>query len=238
MSITATWLGHSTFTLRLDDRRLVLIDPWVAQNPACPPELKALDRIDLMAITHGHFDHIADAIPLAQQHEPQIAAIFELGHWLERKGVPSHIIHTMNKGGTAKFGDIELTMVHADHSCGILDGDSIVYGGEATGFVIRIPGAPVIYHAGDTAVFGDMAIVRELYQPEVAMLPIGDNYTMSPKEAAKAAELLQPKILIPMHFGTFPTLTGTPQMLIDELDARGLGHIEVRAMEPGESMRL
>lgn len=237
MSISATWLGHATFTLRLSDGRCVLIDPWVEQNPACPEQCKDFDRIDIMAITHGHFDHIADAVPLARRYQPQIAAIFELGNWLERQGVEN--ITTMNKGGSVDLGGVKLTMVHADHSCGILDDDgSIIYGGEAVGFVINIDGVAPIYHAGDTAVFGDMALIRELYAPEVAMLPIGDLYTMSPKEAAKAVELLQPRIVIPTHFGTFPPLTGTPEMLRMELSKRGLDNIEVRELMPGESTDL
>lgn len=235
MSISATWLGHSTFTLRTPDGRCILIDPWVDQNPACPDELKSLDRIDIMAITHGHFDHIADAIPLAKKHQPEVVAIFELGHWLGQKGVEK--ITSMNKGGTVDIGGVRLTMVHADHSCGILDGDTILYGGEAVGFVVAFEDGPVVYHAGDTAAFGDMGLIRELYRPQVVMLPIGDHFTMSPKEAAKAVELLQPQVVIPMHWGTFPALTGTPQMLHEALGQRGL-QVEVRALEPGESTNL
>lgn len=237
MTVQATWLGHGTFSLKTPEGKRVLIDPWIAGNPACPGSQKNFDGIDVMAITHGHFDHIADAVPLAKEHKPQIACIFELGNWLERKGVEN--IVAGNKGGTVELGGVRLTMVHADHSCGIMDDDgSIIYGGEAVGFVMKFSDGTVIYHAGDTNVFGDMALIRELYEPTIVMLPIGDLYTMSPLEAAKAVELLQPEVVVPMHFGTFPPLTGRPENLTERLEGKGLGHIEVRELRPGETTEL
>jgi len=137
----------------------------------------------------------------------------------------------MNKGGSQTVGDIQVTMVHADHSCGISDGDQIVYGGEACGYVIEFANGVKIYHAGDTAVFGDMTIIRELCAPQIAMLPIGDRFVMSPREAAYACGLLKPKTVIPMHFGTFPILTGTPE----ELRKLAPG-VEVVEMKPGVVM--
>lgn len=239
MTVEATWLGHGTFSLRTPEGKHVLIDPWVDQNPACPPELKNFDGIDVMAITHGHFDHIADAVPLARRHEPEVVCTYELGNWLERKGVDGSKILAGNKGGTIELGGVHFTMVHADHSCGITDDDgSIIYGGEAVGFVMTFSDGTVIYHAGDTNVFGDMALIRELYEPKFVMLPIGDLYTMSPLEAAKAVELLQPEIVIPMHFGTFPPLTGTPLGLRERMAARGLDNVEVRELHPGETTGL
>ena len=237
MSVSATWCGHSTFSIQTPEDRLVLIDPWVAANPACPEERKTFERIDLMAITHGHFDHIADAVPLARAHEPEVVGIFELCKWLERKGVGR--LTTMNKGGSVERCGVRLTMVHADHSCGIQEDDgSIIYGGEAVGYVLRFSDGTVVYHAGDTNVFGDMALIRELYEPSAVMLPIGGKYTMSPREAAKAVELLQPKVVIPMHFGTFPGLTGRPAALVEELARRGLERIEVHELQPGETTVL
>lgn len=237
MTVTATWCGHSTFAILTPEGKLMLIDPWVAGNPACPEACKSFERIDLMAITHGHFDHIADAVPLAREHAPEVVGIFELCKWLERKGVEK--LTTMNKGGSVERCGVRFTMVHADHSCGIQEDDgSIIYGGEAVGYVLRFSDGTVVYHAGDTNVFGDMALIRELYGPSVAMLPIGGKYTMSPKEAAKAVELLQPKVVIPMHFGTFPGLTGRPAALVEELARRGLGSIEVRELQPGETTAL
>jgi len=155
--------------------------------------------------------------------------IYELASWMENKGARK--ISPMNKGGTQTIGDIRVTMVHADHSCGIQDGDQIIYGGEACGYVVEFSNGVKIYHAGDTNVFGDMQIIRELYAPEIAMLPIGDHFTMGPREAAYASKLLKSKTVIPMHFGTFPVLTGKPsdlQKLVPE--------IEVREMKPGETI--
>jgi L-ascorbate metabolism protein UlaG (beta-lactamase superfamily) len=209
--IKLTWLGHATFRIETPEGKIVIVDPWVMGNPMCPKKDKVVQRVDVLLCTHGHFDHIGDAVEIARKHNPKVVAIPELGHWLEKKGVEQ--VLSMNKGGTQKVGDIKTTMVHADHSCGITDGDAIVYGGEACGYVIEFSNGLKIYHAGDTNVFGDMAIIRELYAPDIAMLPIGDHYTMSPREAAYACNLLKAKTVIPMHFGTFPVLTGKPSEL-------------------------
>jgi L-ascorbate metabolism protein UlaG (beta-lactamase superfamily) len=227
-----TWLGHSAFRLTTPSGKVIIVDPWIQGNPACPEALKKVDHVDIMLITHGHFDHIADAVDLGKKHKPQVVAIYETAVWLESKGVPNTI--GMNKGGTLKVGEIEVTMVNAIHSCGITDGDKIIYGGEAAGYIIRLPGGFNIYHSGDTTVFGDMKIISELYSPELALLPIGDFYTMGPKEAAHAIRLLDVKHVIPMHFGTFPALVGNPDQLRDlTTDIPGL---EIHALRPGESI--
>jgi L-ascorbate metabolism protein UlaG (beta-lactamase superfamily) len=184
-----------------------------------------------MLVTHGHFDHIADAVELGKKLAPRVIAIYEIGHWLENKTVPN--IMAMNKGGTQKLGDIHVTMVHADHSCGILDDGRIIYGGEAVGYVIRLEDGFTVYFAGDTNVFGDMRIIGELYQPDLAFLPIGDLFTMGPREAAYACRLLGVKKVVPMHYGTFPLLTGTPAALADL--TRDL-NIEVIGLSPGQSI--
>jgi len=185
-----------------------------------------------MLCTHGHFDHIGDAVQIAKRHNPVVVGIFELCHWMQKKGAQQ--IAPMNKGGSQTVGDIRVTMVHADHSCGIQDDDGeIVYGGEACGYVIEFENELKIYHAGDTNVFGDMQIIRELYGPEIALLPIGDLFTMSPREATYACQLLRPRTVIPMHFGTFPPLTGTPREL-KKLVADIA--IEVVEMAPGQTM--
>jgi L-ascorbate metabolism protein UlaG (beta-lactamase superfamily) len=224
--IKLTWLGHSTFRVETPGGKIVLIDPWVMGNPACPAKDKDPGRIDVMLCTHGHYDHIGDAVELGKKHKPTSVGIFELCTWLEKKGVPN--TSPMNKGGSQQVGDLRVTMVHADHSCGILDGDQIVYGGEAAGYVIEFENGVKLYHAGDTNVFGDMKIIHELYAPEIALLPIGDRFTMSPREAAYAVNLLKPKAVIPMHFATFPVLTGTPEQL-----ERLVPGVEVVAMTPG-----
>jgi L-ascorbate metabolism protein UlaG (beta-lactamase superfamily) len=227
-----TWLGHATFRITTPSGKIIVIDPWVQTNPMCPDALKKFEHIDTILITHGHFDHIADAVALGKQLSPQTVAIPETCAWLESKGVPGTSM--MNKGGTQKVGELEITMVHAVHSCGIQDGDRIVYGGEACGYVVRLPGGLTIYHAGDTAVFSDMKIIGELYAPEVAMLPIGDHFTMGPREAAYAIRLLGVRHVIPMHFGTFPLLTGTPDALRQA--ARDVSGLEIHAMKPGDSI--
>ena len=231
--IGITWLGHSTF--RIDyDGTTILIDPWVSGNPACPNELKSFDKIDLMLITNGHFDHIGDAVMLAQKHNPVIVGTSETCDWLsKRMAAHSEGPEAMNKGGTLNFRGIDITMVHADHSSGIVeDNGSIVCGGEAVGFVLKFPNGFKIYHAGATNVFGDMALISELYSPDLAMLPIGGRFTMGPREAAKALRLLKVPYVIPMHFGTFPMLTGLPGM-IDMQDIP----TEMIELQPGETLR-
>ncbi len=227
-----TWLGHAAFRIETPSGKIMLIDPWVLSNPMCPEMDKKFERIDTMLVTHGHFDHIADAVELGKKFKPQIVGIYELCVWLESKGVAN--TNGMNKGGTQKVGEIEVTMVNAVHSCGIKDGDQIIYGGEACGYIIRLPGGLTIYHAGDTAVFTDMKIIGDLYAPDLAMLPIGDHYTMGPREAALAIRLLNVRHVIPMHFGTFPPLVGRPDQLRQlTQDINGL---EIHELKPGETL--
>ena len=227
--IKITWLGHATFRVETPGGKILLIDPWVMGNPACPTTERNVKKVDVMLCTHGHFDHIGDAVEIAKKHNPKVVGIPELCGWLGKKGVKQ--IAEMNKGGTQTVDDIKVTMVHADHSCGIKDGDELVYGGEACGYVVEFANGVKIYHAGDTNVFGDMKIIRELYAPEIAMIPIGDHYTMGPREAAYACNLLKPKTVIPMHFGTFPPLVGRPSDL-----KKLVSDVEIREMKPGETI--
>ena len=229
--VRITWLGHSTFFLETPAGKRVLIDPWVQNNPACPANKKQLPSIDVMLCTHGHGDHIGDGVELAKKHNPVVVGAFELCLWMQKKGAKQ--ISPMNKGGAQQVGDIRVTMVHADHSCGIQDGDDIVYGGEAAGYVIEFEKGLKLYHTGDTAVFGDMQLIRELYGPELVLLPIGDLFTMGPREAAMACRFLRPKSVIPMHYGTFPVLRGTPSEL--KRLTTDLG-VEVIVMEPGQTI--
>jgi L-ascorbate metabolism protein UlaG (beta-lactamase superfamily) len=227
--IKLTWLGHATFRMQTPEGTVIYVDPWVMNNPMCPEAEKKVQKVDIMLCTHGHFDHIGDAVEIARKHDPKVVGIFELCTWMQKKGVKQ--ITPMNKGGTQTIGDIKVTMVHAVHSCGITDGDQIVYGGEACGFVIEFSNGVKIYHAGDTNVFTDMQIIHELYAPEIAMLPIGDHFTMGPREAAHACGLLKPKTVIPMHFGTFPALTGMPGAL-----QKLVPGVNVVELKPGQTI--
>jgi L-ascorbate metabolism protein UlaG (beta-lactamase superfamily) len=229
--IDITWLGHGTYTLRLATGEVILVDPWIEGNPAYPQRHK-LDRVDVILVSHGHFDHIHGVLPLSKEFSPQIVAIYETAHWLEKKGAKNVI--GMNKGGTVHVGPVAVTMTTAVHSCGILDGEDIIYGGEAAGYVVRLPDRRSIYCAGDTNVFTDMQLIERLYRPELAFLPIGDRYTMSPKEAALACNLLDVRKVIPLHFGTFPPLTGRPEQLQELL--RDRPGTEVWALEPGKTV--
>ncbi|HET9695584.1 MAG TPA: metal-dependent hydrolase [Terriglobales bacterium] len=229
--IKLTWLGHAAFRVVTPKGTTVIIDPWIMQNPMTPESERDVKKCDIMLCTHGHGDHIGDAVTIAKKHNPKIVGIFELCLWLQKKGAQQ--ISPMNKGGTQQVGDIQVTMVHAVHSCGIQDDDgSIIYGGEACGYVITFENGLKLYHAGDTAVFSDMAIIRDLYAPDIACLPIGDHFTMSPKEASYACNLLRPKAVIPMHFGTFPMLTGKPSQLKELVADLG---VQVLELKPGET---
>jgi len=225
-----TWLGHATVLIQTPKGTNILIDPFIEHNPKYPKNFALPDKIHFVLLTHGHGDHISDAAPVAKKHDSTVVAIYELAAFLGEQGVKQTI--GMNLGGTAQLEDVAATMVEAKHSAGAQDKQGTRYTGVAAGFVLTIDGGPVLYHAGDTAVFSDMKLIRELYHPEIAMLPIGGFYTMGPKEAALAAQFIAPKVVLPIHFGTFPPLTGTP----DELAALLGKTIEVARLTPGSSL--
>jgi L-ascorbate metabolism protein UlaG (beta-lactamase superfamily) len=225
-----TWLGHATVLVQTAKGTNILIDPFIAHNPKYPTDFALPEKIHYILLTHGHDDHISDAAPVAAKHGSTVVAIYELAAFVAGKGVARTI--GMNLGGTVQLDDVAATMVEAKHSSAAQDKQGTHYVGVAAGFVLTIADGPVLYHAGDTAVFGDMKLIRELYRPEAVLLPIGGHYTMGPKEAALAARLLEPEIILPLHYGTFPQLTGTVEELAVLVDAR----VQVARWSPGDTI--
>ena len=225
-----TWLGHATVLVQTAKGTNILIDPFIAQNPRYPKDFVLPEKIQFILLTHGHSDRISDVVPVAAEHGSTVVAIYELAAWVAAKGVANTI--GMNLGGTVQLGDVAVTMVEAKHSSAARDEQGDHYVGVAAGFVLTIADGPVLYHAGDTAVFGDMKLIGELYRPEVAMLPIGGHYTMGPREAALAVSLLGAETILPLHFGTFPPLTGAPEELAASVDSNA----KVVQWAPGESV--
>ena len=227
-----TWLGHATMHIQTAGGTSILVDPWFEGNPSSPKDYKLPQKIDLLLLTHGHDDHFHDAVKVAKQSKATVVGIYELATWMQKQGVGA--ISPMNYGGNLQFRDVRISMVEARHSSSIVDGDTTIYAGNPCGYVLTIEGAPTIYLAGDTSLFQDMQLFKELYAPAVAVLPIGDNFTMGPQHAAVAARYLGAKTVIPVHYGTFPSLTGTPEELRAHLKDTG---IEVVAPQPGESVQ-
>jgi L-ascorbate metabolism protein UlaG (beta-lactamase superfamily) len=235
---TITWYGHACIEIRTPGDKVVLVDPWFG-NPKSPKAADDVDRCDVMLVTHGHGDHLGEALQIASRTRPAWPAIHECSLWLAPNcPADADRVIGMNKGGTIEVEGLGITMVGADHSAGDWNpmADTTLYLGEPAGFVIEVENGFRIYHAGDTNVFGDMRIIADLCRPDVAILPIGGHFTMGPREAAVAVELLGVAHVVPIHYGTFPLLAGTPAQLRAELEARGVRNAEVHALEPGETL--
>ena len=227
-ALAITWLGHASFSVRTPGGKTVLFDPWYTGNPSFP-ESKKPTKADVMLVSHGHSDHITDAASVAKSTGATVVAIWEIYSWLQGKGVQN--LEPMNKGGTIEVKGLRITMTDARHSSSF-DENGIVYLGEPAGFVVRLENGQTIYYAGDTSLFGDMKLIGEIYKPDIAFLPIGDRFTMGPDTAAIAAKWLGVKQVVPMHWGTFPLLTGTPEQLKEHLAGTS---IQVLELKPGET---
>lgn len=227
---TLTWLGHAAFRVETSGGKRIYIDPFLNGNPKCPAGEQEPERADIVAVTHGHGDHVGDTVAIAQKHGSTVVAQVELSGWLGQHGVDGDKLPAPNKGGTLDVDGVKFTLVNAFHSNSAPDGS---YGGEAAGYVIETENDTTLYFAGDTCVFGDMELIGRIYRPDVAILPIGDHYTMGPRQAAVALELLGVKRCVPCHWGTFPILTGTP----DEL-ARLAPGVQIERLEPGDSVTV
>lgn len=228
--IAITWLGHSTFIITTPGGTRIVTDPWLEGNPMCPPDRKRIDAADLILLSHGHSDHSGDIVSVSRSTGAPILAIHELSLWLAGKGL--HNVQGMGIGGTVSIAGLEVTMVPAVHTSSLEENGVSLYMGEPAGFVVRMENEQSFYFAGDTAVFGDMRLIADMYHPEIAFLPIGDRYTMGPDAAAVACRLLGVRQVVPMHYGTFPFLTGRPEQLKRLVDPLG---IDVLILKPGET---
>ena len=232
--VRITYLGHATFRIVTPGDEQILIDPFLTDNPQTPEDLKEVGELDTILITHGHFDHIADAIPLARRTGATVVANFEISSYFQSQGVENTL--PLNKGGNAEVGGIKVTGVNAFHSSSIQTEDgSSIYGGEPMGLVIEFESGFKLYHAGDTSVFGDMSLIGELYSPDLALLPIGNRLVMSPFEAAHAARLLGVRHAVPIHYGTFPFLPGTPEEFKEHASTIA-PDLNIHVMQPGEDL--
>ena len=225
-----TWYGHSTFLVQTPRGLRVLFDPWFADNPSCPSSMKKPPKADLILVSHGHGDHIGDLVAAARESGAPVVAVFELCDWLGRKGIAN--VSPMNKGGSQTVAGLRVTMTDARHSSSFVDNGQVVYMGEPAGFIVRLEDGMTLYYAGDTCLFGDMRLIGEMYKPDIAFLPIGDRFTMDPAAAARACEFLGVRQVVPMHWGTFPMLTGTPAQLKALVESKD---VQVLELKPGET---
>ena len=224
------WLGHSAFHLVTNNNLQILIDPFISENPACPVDVEDL-KADIICVTHGHNDHFGDTVEIAERNKALIICNHEHSVYLQEQDLDTL---GMNIGGTSPAQGIRVTMVNANHSSDMDFLQGIGPGGSSCGYILQLENGRRIYHSGDTGLFGDMhKVIKDVYQPHIALLPIGDRYTMGLKEASIAAEWIEPEILIPMHYNTFPEIEQDPQKFKDLVESST--RTEVVVLKPGES---
>ena len=227
--LSITWFGHATFVVGTPGGKRIVFDPWLTGNPRTPAGAR-IDKADVICVSHGHSDHTADVVAVARATGAAVVAVFELGNYFRGKGLKDVV--DMGVGGTVAVRGLTISMTPAMHTSCIQEDGQQLYVGVATGFVVRLEDGRAIYFAGDTALFGDMRLIRDLYRPEIAFLPIGDHYTMNPTAAALACDMLGVRQVVPMHYGTFPVLTGSPDELKELVEPMG---IDVLVLKPGET---
>src|SRR6478672_2198511 len=228
-SLAITWYGHATFVITTPGGKRIVFDPWLTGNPKAPAG-KKIDKADVICLSHGHSDHSGDVFNVARATGAPLVAVFELANWFQSKGLKDVV--GMGVGGTVDVQGLRISMTPALHTSSIEEDGKVHYVGLATGVVVRLEDGRAIYFAGDTALFGDMRLIGEQYSPDIAFLPIGDHYTMDPAAAAKACAMLGVRQVVPMHYGTFPALTGSPDELKRLVAASG---IDVLVLKPGET---
>jgi L-ascorbate metabolism protein UlaG (beta-lactamase superfamily) len=231
--VALTWLGHSAFRFDSPGGKRVYVDPFLHGNPKCPEDEQEPERVDLILVTHGHDDHVGDTVALHQRFDAPVVAQVECRGYLATKGCGEAMQHAGNKGGTIDADGSKITFTDANHSSGTFEDGKPVYLGEPAGLVVEVENGTKLYFAGDTNVFASMQLIGRIYEPDVAIIPIGDHFTMGPREAAVALELLGVKRCVPCHYGTFGLLTGTPEQLRELAP-----DVELLTPEPGGTVTV